>query len=304
MLIPNFFISRRFSRIVNNAPAEGVNMSNETVTVNRKYKDTVFRKLYSDMRKCMELYNALHGTNYTNVEEFEIVTLENAIYMSKKNDLAFVFDYRLSLYEHQASHNPNIPLRDLFYISAEYQKMITGTSLYTSSPIGIPAPHFVVFYNGIKDRPEREILKLSDLYSVKEEEPMLELQVLVLNINPGFNEELKEKCRTLYEYMLFVERIRSYREKNYPLNEAVIRAVDECINEDILKDFLIANKSEVIAMSIFEFDEEKEWRMFGEAEREAERKELLISLVNDKLISIAEAANRFGVSENEFKRYL
>lgn len=291
-------------------------MNNETVTVNRKYKDTVFRKLFSEKSKCLELYNALHGTNYENTEEFEIVTLENAIYMSKKNDLAFVFDYRLSLYEHQASHNPNIPLRDLFYISAEFQKMITDTSLYSSSPVEIPAPHFVVFYNGKEKRPEREVLKLSDLYSVKEEEPMLELQVLVLNINPGFNEELKEKCITLYEYMLFVEYIRSYREKNCPLDEAVFRAVDECIKEDVLKDFLIANKAEVIAMSIFEFDEEKEWRMFGEAERKygykqgreegrrEERKELIVSLVKDGILTLQEAAKKFDFQEEELKKYV
>ena len=116
-----------------------------------------------------------------------------------KNDLAFVLDLHLHMYEHQSSHNPNIPLRDLFYVSQEYQKLINEQSLYSSKMIKIPAPRFVVFYNGTQKQPETQWMKLSDLYELPEENPMLELQVLVLNINQGNNNELKEKCRTLQE---------------------------------------------------------------------------------------------------------
>ena len=88
-----------------------------------------------------------------------------------------------------------MPLRDLFYVSNEYQKLIGDKkSLYASKVVKIPAPRFIVFYNGMVKRPEREWLKLSDLYEISESNPMLELQVLMLNINADNNKELKEKC--------------------------------------------------------------------------------------------------------------
>lgn len=92
---------------------------NKKVTANRNYKDTVFRKLFSDRRNLLSLYNAINGTAYTDETKLEIVTLENAIYMGMKNDLAFIIDTNLFLYEHQSTYNPNMPLRDLFYISSE-----------------------------------------------------------------------------------------------------------------------------------------------------------------------------------------
>jgi len=189
--------------------------------------------------------------------------------MSMKNDVAFVIDHRLYLYEHQSTYNPNMPLRDLFYVSNEYQKLIGDKkSLYASKKVKIPAPRFVVFYNGTRKRPEREWLRLSDLYEVSEENPMLELQVLVLNINEGNNRELKEKCRCLAEYMLYVERIRKYAEQYDTLQEAVERAIEDCIAEGILADFLTKHRAEAMTVSIFEYDEEKELRLYGEAERE------------------------------------
>jgi len=110
--------------------------------------------------------------------------------------------------------------------------------------------------------------KLLYLYEVSEENPMLELQVLVLNINEGNNRELKEKCRCLAEYMLYVDRIRKYAEQYDTLQEAVERAIEDCIAEGILADFLTKHRAEAMTVSIFEYDEEKELRLYGEAERE------------------------------------
>ena len=103
------------------------------VSANRNYKDTVFRMLFSDKKNLLSLYNAVNSRDYTNPDDLEIVTLENAIYMGMKNDLAFIIDTNLYLYEHQSTYNPNMPLRDLFYISSEYQKMLDQKSLYSSS---------------------------------------------------------------------------------------------------------------------------------------------------------------------------
>ena len=120
------------------------------MSANKKYKDTVFRRLFSDRDNLLSLYNAVNGTAYTDPSELEIVTLESAIYMGMKNDLAFIIDTNLFLYEHQSTYNPNMPLRDLLYISAEYQKLVDDRSLYSSALQRIPAPNFIVFYNGEK----------------------------------------------------------------------------------------------------------------------------------------------------------
>ena len=120
-------------------------LKGNTAIANRKYKDTVFRMLLS-------LYNAINETSYTDAAQLEIVTLENAIYMGMKNDLAFIINTNLFLYEHQSTYNPNMPLRDLFYISSEYQKMVDWKSLYTSTRLRIPTPNFIVFYNGTEKK--------------------------------------------------------------------------------------------------------------------------------------------------------
>ena len=124
----------------------------ERATVNRNYKDTVFRMLFSDRRNLLSLYNAISGAHYDDPEKLEIVTLENALYMGMKNDLAFIIDTELFLYEHQSTYNPNMPLRDLFYISSEYQKLVDKKSLYSSVLQKIPAPQFIVFYNGTEKK--------------------------------------------------------------------------------------------------------------------------------------------------------
>lgn len=100
--------------------------------VNRKYKDTLFRRLFSEKKNLLELYNALCDTSYTNENKLEIVTLENAIYMNIKNDVAFLIADYLNMFEHQSTKNPNMPLRDLLYIAREYEKLI-NRQLYRKS---------------------------------------------------------------------------------------------------------------------------------------------------------------------------
>ena len=173
--------------------------------VNRKYKDTLFRALFSERKHLLSLYNAVNETNYTNEEDLEINTLENVIYLKMKNDISFLFGFSLNLYEHQSSVNPNMPLRDLFYVADLLQKIVKDKNLYSSSLVGIPTPKFVMFYNG-----------------TDEEAAQMEIA------------------------------------------EAVNRAVDECIAEGVLGDFLSEHRAEAVAMSIYEYDEEK----YMKAERE------------------------------------
>ena len=238
----------------------------EEQKVNRNYKDTVFRMVFHEKEALLSLYNAINGTSYENAADLEINTLENAIYMSMKNDVSFIFQFYLNLYEHQSTYNPNMPLRNLFYISRQLEKQVEKQSLYSTIPTRIPTPKFVVFYNGESVRPEREVQKLSDLFLQPMEEAELELKVQVFNLRPGMNKGILEACQILKEYCLYVERVRKYA-KTKPIEEAVERAVEECIREGILKDFLISQRAEVTAMSIFEYNEEEELRKYREAER-------------------------------------
>ena len=236
--------------------------------VNRNYKDTVFRMLFSDRKNLLSLYNAVNQKHYTDPEDLEIVTLENAIYMGMKNDLAFIIDTNLYLYEHQSTYNPNMPLRDLFYISNEYQKLLDKKSLYSSSLQKIPAPNFIELYNGTDTLSDFSEHRLSSAFENLSGEPKLELIVTVLNINEGHNALLMEHCQTLKEYSQYVAKVRKYA-AGMPLDQAVEYAVDECIKENILADFLRKNRAEVISMSIFEYDKEEEEKKLRKAEYEA-----------------------------------
>ena len=218
----------------------------------RRYKDTIFRMLFSDKKNLLELYNAVSGRHYDNPEDLQIVTLENAVYMGMKNDLAFLLSTGIYLYEHQSTVNPNMPLRNLFYISSEYSKLVETKSLYSSAIQKVPAPNFIVFYNGQDEVADRSEYRLSDAFAPHVNNPALELRVTVLNINYGRNLELMKQSRTLRDYAQYVALVRKYKEESGSLDDAVNRAVDECIKNDILADFLRKNRAEVVMTSIFE----------------------------------------------------
>ena len=146
--------------------------------------------------------------------------------------------------------------------------MTKDENLYGTAKVRIPAPEFVVFYNGREQMPERDILKLSDLFMVNDRPIKLELEAVVLNISGENNRELKAACQTLREYAIYTDKIRQYTEE-MSLEEAVDRAIRECIHEDILREFLENHRMEARAMSIFEYDQEKHMRQ----EREAAWKE-------------------------------
>ena len=236
----------------------------------------------------MELYNAVANRNYSDPELLTINTLENAVYMSMKNDLSFIIDLKVSLYEQQSTYNPNMPLRFLMYLSDVYSEMVATRNLYGRSQVKLYTPQFVVFYNGIETRPEKEVLKLSDAYEIKQDVPSLELKVTVLNINNGYNEELKNACKTLSDYAEYVGRVRFHKSNGLSIEDAVDLAIEECIKEDKLREFLIKNRSEAKAVSIYEYNEEEHIRMERAESREAGRAEEIIRLLR-----------RFGKTEEE-----
>ena len=277
--------------------------TNDSLTVNRTFKSTLFIMLFEDRKNLLELYNAITGKHYADPELLEINTLENAIYMSMKNDVSFLIDGRLSLYEHQSTKNPNLPLRFLLYISHLYSRLTVKANLYGETIVRIPAPEFIIFYNGKDEMPERQLLKLSDMYSVKEEKPKLELEATLLNISGTNNRKLKEACRTLRDYAIYTDKIRAYTE-TMELAEAVDRAINECIEEDVLRDFLMEHKAEARAMSIFEYDQERHMQQEREAGIEKGERQLLRRQVQKKLakgMNIADIAEALEETEERIR---
>lgn len=257
----------------------------EQTTVQRNQKDTLFRMLFREKKNLLSLYNALNKTIYTNVEDLEITTLENAVYMNYKNDISFVFDFRLMIYEHQSTVNPNMPLRDLIYVTKVLQSQTRDCNLYGSSLVRIPTPRFIVFYNGVDFQPELQTLKLSDAFETDQEQPELELLVSIYNINLGYNTELLDACHLLKEYAQYVEQVRIFA-KELPFAAAVENAVTHCISNGILADFLSKNRAEAIAVSIFEYNEEKhlksereEWYKIGQEKGHEEGEKRLSRLI-------------------------
>ena len=186
-------------------------------------------------------------------------TLEDVVYMGMKNDVSFLFTEVLNLYEHQSTFNPNLPLRGLLYFAKLYQKIIgPRKDSYSEKLIELPYPQFVVFYNGTKEEPERQVLELRAAFpkEYSKENAALQCRAVVLNINLGYNKNAMEKCRKLKDYAQFIAMIREYLEETDNIEDAVDRAIDECINQGILADILREDCEEVRSMLLTEYDEQ------------------------------------------------
>lgn len=112
----------------------------------------------------------------------------------------------------------------------------------------------------------------------------MELKVLVYNINKGYNNELKERCRPLFEYCTYMDKIRDNLSNNIPLEKSVDKAINECIEEGVMADFLRDQRSEVRSMSILECDFDEEIIKIRRNEREIgeEKVKELIEEINQE----------------------
>ena len=227
---------------------------------NREYKDRLFRLVFKEKKYLLELYNAVNNTNYQDPEALQVNTLENVIYLSMKNDISFLISGIMNLYEHQSSYNPNMPIRGLIYFGRLYDKYITANriNVFSSALKELPVPQYFIFYNGARNEPDQTQLHLTDAFpkAPNGNSPCLECTATMLNINYGHNKALMEKCRRLEEYALFVTSVKAHLANGLELKVAVTNAVDECIEQNILKDILLNQKSEVIAMVLETFSQE------------------------------------------------
>ncbi|MDR3301163.1 MAG: Rpn family recombination-promoting nuclease/putative transposase [Spirochaetaceae bacterium] len=270
------------------------------MSVNAKYKDSVFSLLFNNAETLRELYGALEGIKLPHDIEININTLKNVLFKGKLNDVSFVFGTQLVIImEHQSTINPNMPLRILIYISKIYEKLTASKNVYGSKKLTVPRPEFIVLYNGKDAYPDEQTLKLSDLFADVaslgiSREQMLELEVKVYNINVGHNEDKLKQCRTLEDYSIFIAKAREYEAKaaagrkitELTVDErekAMTQAIQWCINHNTLEEFLKANSSEVINMLLEEWNldtalkvEREEGREEGKEEgREEERQNTL-----------------------------
>ena len=266
-------------------------MAEKKDNVTSKYKDNVFCMLYRDKRNLLELYNALNNSAYTNVDDLQVTTLNGGSYMKYKNDASFLLCMSLYMFEQQSSKNPNMPLRFLHYVSDVFRELFSNSMLHRRSMIKIPVPHFVTFYNGLEKWVEDEDeIRLSDMYEIPTDNPELELKVRVININEDVH--ILNKCKTLRDYMTFVNKVRfKMGVEGDNVRIAVTEAMNECIDEDILVDFFEQHREEVVEVSIYDYDEEEVRRVLAE-EYAQEYAQKVAKEVSEKAFAEGEQSGR------------
>ena len=280
--------------------------STDTVKTQPKVYDHLFIAIFGknterSKRWRLELYNALNNTNYTDPDALELNTLENVIYIKMHNDVSFLVDSQMTLYEHQRTTNPNMPLRGFFYFAQLYQKYIDskGELIGTSTLIKIPNPNYIVFYNGATERDEDYELKLSDAFMNDDKSGKFEWTARVLNINKEYNLPLQKKCKPLYDYIQFVSRINENKEKGMSIGEAVDEAVDWACEQNLLEGYIREQKAEVKMNLLTEYDEEayiRIWRRDGINQGKQEKaEEAAINLLRMDKLSLEEIAQAQGL---------
>lgn len=268
------------------------------------YKSDVFSMLATIPENALNIYNALNKTSYAEPSLVEISTLENGFSLSVRNDASFIFDNRyLNIYEHQSTYNPNMPLRELIYYVHSIEKYIENirAKLFSSAKVCIPTPNFVVLYNGLINRPDIEIMKLSDCFIQTTEDPNLEVKCTVYNINPGHNQELLAASKVLDGYTTFVAQVRDKLNNNLSLENSVESAIDHCINHNILRDFFIDNREKIKGVIMLDYTFEKQLADYEADLDEANAKILeqntMIQTLTDSLNALRSWAKEHGFNE-------
>jgi predicted transposase YdaD len=264
-------------------------------SVNRKYKDSVFRAFLCDDTKILvKLYNAVAGTNYSLDTSVKIRTLTRVLSAGIINDLAFELGGTLVvLIEHQSTINNNMPLRMLRYAVDIYNSLVEENALYRRKMQKLPRLEFIVFYNGPDEEDDFRVLKLSDMYiepATENSQGGLELTVMMYNINKGRNPEIARRCPEIDEYSTFNAKVYEYKKDDtVTIDDAVKQAIAYCLDNNILKPFLDKRKTEVVGMFKAEWDmdialkvREEEGREEGRIEEKKRMARAMLAKGKDK----------------------
>lgn len=259
---------------------------------NTSFKNSVFVDLfYEDAtaeRNDISLYNALHGEALPITAKINKFRISNVLYMNFLNDISFDAENKIIIFgEHQSTINYNIPLRDTMYIGRALEEIIPTRDRYRKNIVKIPRPEFYTFYNGTELFEKEKILRLSDAYMEQSRAPMLELCVRVININPDKEHGILKRCQILGEYGIFVDTVRKFKNLKEP--EAIQYAIEECIKNGVLEEYLKRKGSQVNNMLVAEYDYEldievqrEEAEASGKAKGKAE--DILEVLGEDKVV--------------------
>ena len=246
------------------------------MAADKNYKDRLFNFIFgrTDHKDwTLSLYNAINGSNYTDPGLVEFNTLEDMLYLGMKNDTSFIISDIMSVYEHQSSYNPNMPLRMLGYTDELYSGYVTKNKLnkYGSTLLKLPVPKLVVFYNGERETEDEKILKLTDSFpEVVRDGSDIEIRVRMLNINYGRNKELLNACKPLAEYSWFVRSVKRNR-LDHNLDKAIDIAISVMPDDYSIKEFLVIHRAEVLGMLARDYSEEEIRELFMEDGRKEER---------------------------------
>ena len=274
-------------------------MKSENKIINPENKDRLFKFIFGNPENrewTLALYNAINHSNHSLASSIEYNTIEDFLYMSFKNDVSFIVEDTMNLYEHQSSLNPNMPMRFLVYAGMLYAKYIKGKREFHRFGKAIqiaPAPKCICFYNGAKDIEDKVIYKLSDAVG---EGTDIEVTVTMYNINYGHNKELLSACKPLNEYSWFVNGVRNKINSGLLIEDAVEKTLDEMPADYVIRSFLIANKAEVTAMCLKDYNLEEQLR--------EEKEDVYVSLVKDGDLPIEKAAKRLNMSIEDFKKIM
>lgn len=262
----------------------------EEITVQSKVYDSLFIAVFGkdserSKRWRLVLYNALNNTNYKDPNALKLNTLENVLFIKMHNDVSFLIDSQLTLYEHQRTTNQNMPLRGFFYFAQLYHKYLIDAEeqLTTSKMIKIPNPNYIVFYNGDTNRDEDYEMRLSDEFMIEDKSGKFEWTARVLNINKDYNLSLQNKCKALYDYIQFTSRINENKEKGMTNEKAIDEAIDWASEQNLLEGFIKEQKAEVKMTLLTEFNEEASIRGWRKEGMQQKAEEIATKMLSDKL---------------------
>ena len=279
----------------------------EEFAVNREHKDRLFKFIFgrAENRKwTLSLYNATSGSHYNDPEEIEINTIEDVIYMGMKNDVSYILQDTMNIYEQQSTSCPNMPVREFLYAGKLYDKYIKsrGLNIYGNRQIQLPIPKLVVFYNGREEAPDEQILELADAFAEEKRELAdLTVRVRMININYGHNTEIMEACGSLRDYAWFIQEIRR-NSLSMDIESSVDKAINEMDPGAELKSFLIEHRSEVKMSCLTEYDEEATMRMFARDAREEGIEEGLKEGLKAGKMSTALNLHQMGMTDSDIAK--
>lgn len=249
-----------------------VNSNCDTNVINSNYKDSLFRKVFSEKEDLLDLYNAISGRNCKCADELTIFTLEDVLYISRKNDISFIIEDVLNLYEHQSTLNPNMPIRGLIYLAKNLEAYISlnNINVHSTKLQKFPIPQYIVFYNGNDKMEDKIEFHLKDAFvNVDSMSPCIDLIATCLNINYGHNNKILEKCKKLNEYSIFVSKIKARIREGRNLSDLLDEVIDNCIEQGILKEILLKQRGEVRSMVLNYTREKHEYFMRLEGREDA-----------------------------------